>query len=111
MNNILKLALDMNINQAILETELAQAKNAQSQSIQVQQILEKVTEIASTTSPEPEPHKIHSNRQDFPPPLTYAGAALNQPKVIQAPITTHSIVVRPAPGNTTKKCGQKSKKH
>ena len=67
MNNILKLALDMNINQAILETELAQAKTAKSQSTQVQQILAKVTEIASTTSPTPELHKMQSNRQDFPP--------------------------------------------
>jgi len=100
MNNILKLALDMNINQAILETELAQAKTAKSQSTQVQQILAKVTEIASTTSPTPELHKMQSNRQDFPP-LTYAGAASNQPKVLQAPLTTHSIVVRPAPGSST----------
>ena len=100
LNTILKLALDMNINQAILETELAQAKNTQSQSNQVQQILEKVTEIASTTPPAPEPHKVQSNRQDFPP-LTYAGAASNPSKVFQAPLTSHSIVVRPASGSTT----------
>jgi len=100
MDNILKLALDMNVNQAILETELAQAKTAQSQPTQVQEILAKVTEIASSTSSIQAPHKTQSIRQDFPP-LTYAGAASNQPTVLQAPLKTHSIVVRPAPGNTT----------